>query len=166
MTVYFKDMAQMEKLLGINDSNLAYLEFLYGGELHSKGNRLSGSRDQTRFPAFVERLQRLRVEIHLDGAAVRVQTADQRSECYGSPGDHEHVPDRILGHPQERGKALGKAFRRAGSGRGADHSTGDRDPATVALYATLRKHAGRFRGTGTAEVFCTADHTDPGKFLF
>lgn len=59
MTVYFKDMSQMEKILGINDSNLAYLEFLYGGELHSKGNRLSGNRDETRFPAFVERLQRL-----------------------------------------------------------------------------------------------------------
>ena len=38
------------------------------------------------------------------------KTADQRSKCYGSPGDHEHVPDRILGHPQERVKHWVKHF--------------------------------------------------------
>ena len=59
MTVYFNDMAQMEKILGINDCNLAYLEFLYGGELHSRGNRLSGSLESTRFPSFIERLGKL-----------------------------------------------------------------------------------------------------------
>ena len=59
-----------------------------------------------------------------------------------------------------------KDLNRAGSGRGADHSTGDRDPAAVALYATLRKHAGRVRGAGTSEVLCAADRAHPGKFLF
>ena len=64
------------------------------------------------------------------------------------------------------GSSLDETFCPAGSGGGANYNTGDRDPAAVALYATLRKHAGRFRGTGTAEVFRTADHTDSGKFLF
>ena len=72
----------------------------------------------------------------------------------------------VLGNPEKRGKALGKTFRPAGSGRSTDHDTGDCDPAAVALYATLRKHAGGICGIGTFEIFCTAAHTNPGKFLF
>ena len=76
------------------------------------------------------------------------------------------MPDRIFGNQEERSGPLGKTFRSAGSGGSTDHSTGDCDPAAVALYATLRKHAGRVCGAGTAEVFRAADHTDSGEFLF
>ena len=56
LTLYFNDSAEMEKVLGINDSNLSYLEYLHGGDLHLKGNSLAFEDPDGRFSRFMSSL--------------------------------------------------------------------------------------------------------------
>ena len=49
----------MEKVLGINDSNLAYLEFLFSCPLSTRGNQLIIGKDDERFPKLISQLTQL-----------------------------------------------------------------------------------------------------------
>lgn len=59
MTIYFNDVSEMEKVLGINDSNLAYLEFLFSCTLSTRGNQLIIGKDDERFPKLISQLTQL-----------------------------------------------------------------------------------------------------------
>lgn len=59
MTIYFNDVSEMEKVLGINDSNLAYLEFLFSCPLSTRGNQLIIGKDDERFPKLISQLTQL-----------------------------------------------------------------------------------------------------------
>ena len=56
MTIYFNDSNEMEKILGINDSNLAYLEFLLSGQITTRGNQMTFSPDSGKFSSYIARM--------------------------------------------------------------------------------------------------------------
>ena len=49
----------MEKVLGINDCNLDYLEHLFGQRISIRGNQLTVSSDNPVLPSFFEHLIKL-----------------------------------------------------------------------------------------------------------
>ena len=59
MTIFFNDGNEMAKILGINDANLPYLEFLLSTDLTTRGNQLQTGSDDARISAFFTHLARL-----------------------------------------------------------------------------------------------------------
>ena len=59
MTVFFNDGDEMAKVLGINDANVPYLEFLLSSTLTTRGNQLTIDGGDERIKEFFSHLARL-----------------------------------------------------------------------------------------------------------